>query len=133
MCLFWLGPAVASPAARPCMHFWKRFEPVSPEGCCCLGVAQAIKASGSSASAGPHAMAPSPLAAPYRELCCHCWAMHPQCKLPKLPLFLGNFKLHQPSLRIPSASPSPSLSPRDMLSADGRNMLVSPARPCRVL
>lgn len=47
--LFRLGPAVASSAARPCTHFWKCFETVSPEGCCCLGAAQAIKPNGSSA------------------------------------------------------------------------------------
>jgi len=48
-CLFWLGPAVASSAARPCTHFWKCFETVSPEGCCCLGAAQAIKPNSSNA------------------------------------------------------------------------------------
>lgn len=49
-CFFRPGLVVASSVAGPCMHFWKCFETVSPEGCCCLGAAQATTSSSSHAS-----------------------------------------------------------------------------------
>lgn len=84
-CLFWLGSAVASAAARPCMHFWKCFETVSPKGCCCLGAVQAIKPSSSSASGAPTPQLP------LLWLCCSCWAMHSAFKLLNPPCFLPGF------------------------------------------